>query len=114
MKAKKWEILTAVAAGAAIASAGWLGSGCAFVWMAAARADDAVTVACPASGYATHDFGTSDPADLVRVSAIQVLAKPTTDAHGLQVTAMPAQPSFDGSTAHVVCYVGAAVTFLMR
>jgi hypothetical protein len=74
MKAKKWEILTAVAAGAAIASAGWLGSGCAFVWMAAARADDVstTTFACTKTGQ-TFEYSLPDatPETLTRLSVVQ-------------------------------------------
>lgn len=72
MKAKKWEILTAVAAGAAIASAGWLGSGCALMWVAAARADDTTTFTCTKAGETfTYALPDATPETLARLSVVQ-------------------------------------------
>ncbi len=112
VKSKRWDVLVALAVGCA---AGWAlcaSSGCAALWMATARADDVVTVEC-SNGVATHDIGSSDPADLARVTVITTPAKPVLGGP-LPITAIVSVPRFNGSVGWTACTTGDAVAFVTR
>lgn len=68
MNARKWEIFAAAAAGAAIATT--LG-GCAFMFMATARADDTQSFQCTKAGQ-TFEYTLPDetPETLARLSVV--------------------------------------------